>query len=316
MALKDSFTTFDGTGISVTHGVNWHAQTFITTSAYTVSGVALNCWKFGSPGNITVSIRAVDGNGKPTDTDLASVTVADSVISTLPSLAYYTFVFDTSYALSDVTKYAIVWSAPSGNSSNYFQPFGDGAAGYANGGTFISFNSGSTWGSEGTSSDANFRVYGDTPSPGKPTTPSPTDAASSITLDESPLSWVSGGDTDTYEVYFRESGDDWTQVGEAQAGLEWTIDFGTLAYGTTYEWRIDATNVHDTTTGDTWSFDTLSFGQIRVSYRLISGGSGSGPYDSPPGTQGTDWEYTGESNMLTIKRLVAAANDKIWYESI
>lgn len=175
MALKDSFTIFDGTGISVTHGVNWHAQTFITTSAYTVSGVALNCWKFGSPGNITVSIRAVDGNGKPTGADLASVTVSDSVISTLPSLAYYTFVFDTPYALSDATKYAIVWRAPSGNAANYFTPFGDGAAGYANGGTFISSNSGSSWGSEGTSSDANFRVYGDVVPPGKAQNPTPTD---------------------------------------------------------------------------------------------------------------------------------------------
>ena len=316
MALKDSFTTFDGTGISVTHGVNWHAQTFVTTSVYTVSGVALNCWKFGSPGNITVSIRATDENGKPTGADLATVTVADSVISTLPTLAYYTFTFVSSYNLSDATKYAIVWRAPNGNAANYFTPFGDGAAGYTNGGTFISSNSGSSWGSEGTSSDANFRVYGDTPVPGKPTTPSPSDATSSITLDETPLSWVDGGNTDTYEVYFREQGDSWVLVGTAQAGLTWTIDFGILAYGTTYEWRIDATNVYGTTTGDTWSFDTISYNQIRVSYRLISGGNGNGPYDSPSGVQGTDWEYTGESNMTTIKRLIAAANSTIWYESI
>ena len=181
MALKDSFTTFDGTGISVTHGVNWHAQTFITTSAYSVTGVALNCWKFGSPGNITVSIRETTA-GKPSGGDKASVTVAEGVISTLPSLAYYTFVFDTAYALSDATKYAIVWRAPSGNAGNYFTPFGDGAAGYANGGTFISSNSGSSWGSEGTSSDANFRVYGDLTPPGKAQNPTPTDNQEDIII--------------------------------------------------------------------------------------------------------------------------------------
>jgi hypothetical protein len=320
--LKDSFTTFDGTGISVTHGVNWHAQTFVTGSAYTITDVALNCWKFGSPGNITVSIRKTTG-GKPSGGDLCSATVADSEISTLPSLAYYIFTFASSYALDDVTKYAIVWRAPNGNAANYFTPFGDGAAGYADGGTFTSADSGSSWGSEGTSADANFRTYGETPVPGKPTNPSPTDAVSDVTLDETPLSWDASvdGDADTYEVYFRESGDDWELVGVAQAGVEWTIDFGILAYETTYEWRIDATNVYGTTVGDTWTFDTIDFDRIRVSYRLISGGNGYGPYDfdaggNPQGTEGTDWAWTGENTMLTVKRLVAAANSKIWYESI
>ena len=154
--------------------------------------------------------------------------------------------------------------------------------------------------------------------PGKPTNPSPTDTGTDITLDETPLSWDASADetADTYEVYFRESGGDWVLVGVAQAGLEWTIVFGTLDYETTYEWRIDATNENGTTTGNTWSFGSISYDQLRISYRLISGGNRSGPYDSPPGTQGTDWEYTGLNNMITVHRLVVAANSKIWYESI
>jgi hypothetical protein len=317
MALKDSFTTFDGTGISLTHGVTWHAQTFITTSAYTASGVALNCWKFGSPGNITVSIRETI-NGKPSSDDLASVTVAEGVISTLPSLAYYTFTLDTAYALSDAKKYAIVWRAPSGNDANYFTPFGDGAAGYANGGTFISSNSGSSWGSEGTVKDANFRVYGDTPAPGKPTIVSPTPTGvTNITLDETPLEWAAGDPAgDTYEIYYRAQGGSWTLVGVAQAGLSWTIPFGSIVYETTYEWRVDATNVYGTTTGDTWSFDSLVFDEPRTSYVLISGGSSAGPYDDPAGTEGTDWRWTGLNFMTAIRRLVVAANSKIWYEQI
>jgi hypothetical protein len=313
MALQESFELSDGTG-AVIYGTTWGFQSWTTTSAYTITDVALYCYKFGSPGNITVSIRAVDENGKPTGGDLCSVTVADSVISAFPTRTWYTFTFSTSYALSDATKYAIVFRATSGNASNYFGPFGYGSSGYADGG--FATGDGSTWAAPSATNDMDFRIYGGTPLPGKPTTPSPTDAASSITLDETPLSWVSGGDTDTYEVYFREQGDDWVQVGEAQAGVEWTIDFGTLAYGITYEWRIDATNVYGTTTGDTWSFDTINYDQIRVSYRLISGGSGQGPYDDPAGVRGTDWEYTGESNMMTVKKLVAAANSKIWYESI
>jgi len=175
-----------------------------------------------------------------------------------------------------------------------------------------------------------YRVVGSTPgtitvsiravvgAPGAPTNPSPPDSVDpNITLDKTPLSWdASDPAADTYEIYFRESGDDWILVGEAQAGVEWTITFGTLAYGTTYEWRVDATNTEGTTTGDTWSFTCLSFAPPRISYVLISGGSGAGPYDDPPGTEGTDWAWTGENTMLTIKKLVAAANSKIWYEDL
>ncbi|KKN68767.1 hypothetical protein LCGC14_0447870 [marine sediment metagenome] len=152
--------------------------------------------------------------------------------------------------------------------------------------------------------------------PVKATTPSPADATSSITLDETPLSWVDGGNSDTYDVYFRIQGNDWVEESSAQAAIEWAIAFGTLDYSITYEWKIESTNIFGTTTGDTWSFGIIDFDQIRVSYRLISGGNGSGPYDSPPGVRGTDWEYTGESGMITVRKLIAAANNTIWYESI
>ena len=314
--LKDSFTTFDGTGVFTCRGTQWYAQTFTTGSAYTITDVALNCWKFGSPGNITVSIRKTT-DGKPSGDDLCSVTVADSEISTLPTLAYYIFTLVSSYALDDATKYAIVARAISGDASNYFQALGH-SGGYANGGSFLSSDSGSSWGTESTIADANFRTYGETPVPGKPTNPSPIDTGTDITLDETPLSWDASvdGNADTYEVYFRESGGTWELVGVAQAGVSWAIAFGILDYETTYEWRIDATNVYGTTTGDTWSFGSISYDQIQISYRLISGGNGSGPYDSPPGTQGTDWEYTGLNNMISVRKLVVAANSKIWFESV
>ena len=316
--LKDSFTTFDGTGVFTCRGTQWYAQTFTTTSAYTITDVALNCWKFGSPGNITVSIRAVDSEtGKPIGADLCSATVADSEISTLPTLVYYIFTFDDSYALDDATKYAIVARAITGDASNYFQALGH-SGGYANGGSFLSSNSGSSWGTESIIADANFRTYGETPVPGKPTNPSPTDTVTDITLDETPLSWDASADAgaDTYEIYFRESGDDWVLVGVAQAGVSWDIAFGILDYETTYEWRIDATNIYGTTTGDTWSFGSISYDQLQVSYVLISGGSGDGPYDDPPGVEGTDWAWTGLNNMITVRRLVVAAYNKIYYENI
>lgn len=320
MALKDSFITFDGSGAFLCHGTQWYYQTFTTTSAYSITGVALNCWKFGSPGNITVSIRAVDDNGKPTDEDLAAVTVADSVISVLPTLLYYTFTFASSYTLSDATKYAIVARAPSGDGGNYFQALGHGGSEYANGGSAISVDSGSSWGAESTTTDANFKTYGETPVPSKPVNPTPSDAASDVTLDQATITWEDGGNADTYDIYYGDTSGDLTLVSEGQVGLSFTISDITLGspfdYIVTRYWRVDAVNAFGTTTGDEWSFVSIAFDQIQVSYKLISGGNGQGPYDDPAGVQGTDWEYTGESNMTTIKRLVAAANDKIWYESI
>ena len=318
MALQESFELSDGTGVP-TYGTTWRAQTFTTESAYTITDVALYCFKYTSPGDITVSIREVDSEtGKPIGADKCSVIVDESEISDFPTRAWYTFTFDTPYALDDATQYAIVWRAPDGDAGNYFAPFGYSSSGYANGGLIPGAGSGTIWGVVSTTNDMDFRTYGGTPLPGQPTIVSPTPTGvTNITLDETPLEWAAGDPAaDTYEVYFRESGDAWVLVGVAQAGLTWTIDFGTLDYGTTYEWRIDATNIYGTTTGNTWSFTTISFDRILISYVLITGGSGAGPYDDPVGTEGTDWRWTGENNMLTVKRLVAVANSKVWYESI
>jgi len=315
MALQESFETFDGTGFTA-YGAIWRAQTFTTTSAYTITDVALYGWKYGTPGNITVSIKGVDADSKPTGDDLCTVTVDPSVVSTLPTIGWYTFTFVAPHVLSDATEYAIVVRTATGSTSNYYCPFGYGSSGYAGGGSAISTNSGASWGNISTTNDMDFRIYGGVALPSKPTTPSPTDALTDITLDHTPLSWVDGGGADTFEVYLRVQGEDWTLVGVAQAGITWTIPFETITYGTTYEWRVDATNVYGTTTGDTWSFDSITFDRICISYVLVTGGSGAGPYDTPPGVEGTDWRWTGENNMLTVRKLVAAANNKIWYESI
>ncbi|KKN32997.1 hypothetical protein LCGC14_0808230 [marine sediment metagenome] len=156
--------------------------------------------------------------------------------------------------------------------------------------------------------------------PSKAINPTPTDAAADVTLDQATITWEDGGGATSYDVYYGDTPGSLTLVSSGQAGLSFTVDGITLGspfdYLITRYWRIDAVNASGTTTGDEWSFVSIAFDQIRVSYRLISGGNGQGPYDSPPGVQGTDWEYTGESNMTTIKKLIAAANNTIWIEDI
>jgi hypothetical protein len=307
MALKESFETYDGTGFSI-YGTSWRAQTFTTTSAYLTTAVALYGWKYGSPGNVTVSIRAVDDDGKPTGDDLCYITVSDDVLSALPTMAWHTFTFSSSHALDDDTQYAIIIRAPSGNGGNYYAPFGYSSSGYAGGGSVN--GDGSIWGEVSATKDINFRVYGEEiPLPGKPTNPLPVNDATDITLDQSPLSWdASDPAADTYEIYFREEGDEWELVGEAQEGIEWTVDFGTLEYGITYEWRVDATNEYGTTTGDTWSFSAIYYNPPLPAGITLD-------WDADPPGQPTG-NPTGENNMYTVKRLIVAANNKIFYEDI
>jgi hypothetical protein len=158
--------------------------------------------------------------------------------------------------------------------------------------------------------------------PEKAITPAPANAATDVTLDQATLTWEDGGNTDTYNVYYGDtSGALGSAISSAQAGTSLTVTGITLGspydYVATRYWRIDSTNAAGTTTGDEWSFTTINFDQLRVTYKLISGGSGNGPYDTPtPGVEGTDFQYTGENNMITVRRLVAAANNKIWIEGL
>ena len=92
--------------------------------------------------------------------------------------------------------------------------------------------------------------------PSKATNPSPSNGASSVSINTN-LSWSNGGGATSYRVYFGtdstpDSGED---KGE-QSGT--TYDPGTLNYSTTYYWRIDAKNSYGTTTGNVWYFTTGS----------------------------------------------------------
>lgn len=312
----------------VVFGVNRYGYSAISAvyleTASTIEYINIKAARLGTSGDVTVRVydTAYDELTEISGLDDGDVIAMGDLVGSKTedssgwstSLVNRTFTFDTPITLPSSGIYLLTVEHPTGDSNNCIKWAFPTGASYTQA---KSVDGGSTFKKYSTITGI-YQTYGTVGSaPGKPTNPSPTDAASSITLDETPLSWdASDPAADTYEVYFRESGDDWSLVGEAQAGVEWAVDFGTLAYGTTYEWRIDATNEHGTTTGDTWSFDTISYDQIRVSYRLISGGSGAGPYDDPSGTEGTDWAWTGESNILTVKRLIAAANSKIWYESI
>ena len=147
--------------------------------------------------------------------------------------------------------------------------------------------------------------------PGKPVNPTPTDGASDITLDATSVTWEDGGTganaATSYNIYqgtlsgflsLVESGID--DLSYALRSTNWPN------YGQARYWRIDSVNSYGTTTGDEWYFTTLIFRPPTPS---------GVTWDDPGNDTGYTGTPTGVNNLITVRRLVAAANDAIYYET-
>ncbi|KKL61534.1 hypothetical protein LCGC14_2194350 [marine sediment metagenome] len=117
----------------------------------------------------------------------------------------------------------------------------------------------------------------------------------------------------TYNVYFGLPGN-LIEIAEGQSGLSIIVPY-TLGYNIEYNWRVDTDTGSETITGDVWSFTALVYDPpfpsgITLKYEGdegYPGDPGDGPL--PAGTA------TGVNNIATLKRIVAAANNKIFYET-
>ncbi|MHC4736742.1 MAG: choice-of-anchor Q domain-containing protein, partial [Planctomycetota bacterium] len=87
------------------------------------------------------------------------------------------------------------------------------------------------------------------------TNPNPANGARRVTI-TAELSWTAGADATSHDVYFGTTSPGMFQGN--QSGT--TFDPGTMAYSTTYYWRIDELNQGGTTTGTVWSFRTMGPG--------------------------------------------------------
>lgn len=108
--------------------------------------------------------------------------------------------------------------------------------------------------------------------------PNPENSATNQSIN-TVISWSNGGGATSYDVYFGT--DSSPDSGENKGNQINTIyDPGTLAYDTTYYWRIDAVNSDGRATGDVWSFSTGSaqseYSELSVTPASITFGSSSG----------------------------------------
>ncbi len=88
--------------------------------------------------------------------------------------------------------------------------------------------------------------------PGQVSNPNPTDGALGIDINAD-LSWSAGFDAVLYDVYFGTNSPGTFKGNRTTT----TFDPGTMAFSTTYYWRIDAVNSWGKTSGKVWSFSTM-----------------------------------------------------------
>ena len=100
----DVFQGFDTTYIT---GQTFTVGTTGANENHTISSVKLLMWKGGSPGTITVAIRAVDGSGLPTGSDLSTGTTNGDTLTTDPAGEVREITM-SSYELQASTKYALL----------------------------------------------------------------------------------------------------------------------------------------------------------------------------------------------------------------
>lgn len=140
-------------------GNTWFAQTFTPSIAHPITSVKLKLARGGTPGTITVGIRATSG-GQPTGSDLCFGTTNGN---TLPGFGvgfeWRGITLGSGYSLSAGTTYAIVVRAPNGDFNNSLCWQSDSPGTYAGGTGRRSLNSGSSWTLFNV--DFGFEEYGD-----------------------------------------------------------------------------------------------------------------------------------------------------------
>lgn len=271
-------------------------------------------------GNIRVSIQGVSGEDDNPDGSTLVYKDFDGM-DWVTTDAWHTITFDAPIIVSNSTKYTIVietLNSPAWPGMLYWEYNNDPGDSFAGGERHM--RSFGTWG-VAAAMDYLFEIWGTSAVPEQPKTPAPGNTITNVTLDQATISWedgtLNGNEATSYDVYY---GDNAAEVAAAdntdvtgiyrgnQVGTSFTITGVTLGSPFDYliarYWRIDAVNDAGTTTGIAWSFAAMAFAPpLPTGVTLDAEGE-------PTGTP------TGESGMLTVRRLVVAANDKIWYEDL
>lgn len=164
--MDELFENYDGDGSSFSASTTrWLAQTFTPAVPHTVTRVQVKVYRNTASylgAKTIVSIKATDGDGKPTGADLSDAPgiPTTNLPNGSPSATFVEWDFTTEPDLDAGTLYAIVLRT---DVFDFRLPFWriDTTGSYAAGRYWFSSNSGSTWGDGfGPNDDAGFKVFG------------------------------------------------------------------------------------------------------------------------------------------------------------
>ena len=152
--------------IDIFYGAYMKAQTFVPQITHTVTKVRLAVLKRGNPGgDLVVSIRATDINGRPTGPDLVSGSITCSNITETWSKIWYDIDLGTGCEALAGVKYAIVWRAPNADASKPLYYYLNTADGYG-GGWVMGYSGTGVWTDIASKAwDACFEEWGITGTP-------------------------------------------------------------------------------------------------------------------------------------------------------
>ena len=162
MALKDYYNSGDDNATGAYLTTRWLAQTFTPITSYTILSARLKVIRYANPGNLVVSIKATDVDGKPTGIDLCSGIMDGNTFSKSITGIWGGVTFTPDYNLVASIKYAIVVRATNIVEPNWWYWRYDSAASkYSGGAPYYSSNSGGFWNTPlvGGTEDFMFEVY-------------------------------------------------------------------------------------------------------------------------------------------------------------
>jgi hypothetical protein len=318
--IKDRFET-RGAFWFMDYSFWWEIGSFVAQHTYSTEKLALYGYRHGTnESTYYVDIFLAGTDHKPTGFSLGNFTFVLSDWST--SGEWKIFTISSPISINQDAEYCFIIRPSITDRINYFAFGGDTSVrdepNYTGG---YSMNSGSTW-TIILEWAKSFRTYSEEVLvPSAPINPTPADDATGITLDDTLLTWEDGGGAETYDVYFAPYGEFYEKIASDitdtffDAIVAHTPAFnGHYSYGQKYLWVVIAKNEYGANYdppedfgigygGTVWEFNAMVFvPPLPTGITLVGG--------VPTGTA------TGGNNMITTKRLVAAAQNRIFYESI
>lgn len=162
--LYESYTTGDDNAYEINHANDRVAQTFHSgVAAYTISSVMFKLYRVLTPGTVTVTLRAVDGENKPAAGILATGTIDGDTLTVDTDGEWYEISFTVPYALTVNVMYAIVINVAGATAANKVFVRQDVTAGtFAAGEKWFSGDAEASWDHNqgGSADDAIFKTYG------------------------------------------------------------------------------------------------------------------------------------------------------------